>query len=339
MRILHTADLHLTQDHPERLEALKQVLEKGENADYLLITGDLFDRGADLEDMKSEIRPLFDDNSFKTFVIPGNHDHAAFRTGDHLGNDLEVLKDGIQTRDLGDVNLVALPYTNQNFDDLINPLSEETKQDKTNILMIHCTLAGAGSGFGGESKYLPVRKEEIAQLNYDYVFSGHIHSQANKWDIGNTVFTYSGSPVSISKSETGKRKIWSLDTEKDKMKTQTLETHYFFKKYLDVVPGEEEQAVESLSDISDDLGNATYLIELSGFIENDVQDFLEKIRQEALNTGAQNIEIDEHVENMEKIVESKLYKEFIEKLRQKDGEVDIRRAEKQMLKAFSRQQR
>ncbi|MGI6365981.1 MAG: metallophosphoesterase [Bacillota bacterium] len=45
MKILHTADVHLHTQYPQRMEALRRVLDLGrqENIDLMLIAGDLFD--------------------------------------------------------------------------------------------------------------------------------------------------------------------------------------------------------------------------------------------------------------------------------------------------------
>lgn len=78
MRILVTADIHLSAEHPERQEALKDVIRIAEEEDvrYLLIAGDMFDAGVDIEEVKTGIRDLFSGNDFRTFVIPGRKRNA-----------------------------------------------------------------------------------------------------------------------------------------------------------------------------------------------------------------------------------------------------------------------
>ncbi|MFB6115411.1 MAG: exonuclease SbcCD subunit D, partial [Candidatus Nanohalobium sp.] len=169
MKIVHTADVHLSSEHPERLEALEEVVQvcKDEEADLLLVTGDLFDQNVNVEEIKTDLRPLFSGNSFDTLVIPGNHDNSAFRQEDYFGDDIEILTSRPYTsRTFDDVNIVALPYTEQSFSELVGPLSEATEEGKTNILMIHCTLAGASGSFGEESKYLPVKPAELVRTGF-----------------------------------------------------------------------------------------------------------------------------------------------------------------------------
>ena len=334
LRFIHTADVHLTRDHPERLDALKKIGEKAENADYLLITGDLFDKGADVEDLKSEVRSVFDNENFQTFLIPGNHDHNAFRSGDHLGNNIEILDDRIVSRELGDVNLVALPYTNESFEDKIEELSVKTEDGKTNILMVHCTLKGGGSDFGDEEEYLPVSKEQLARTGYDYVLAGHIHSEARKWQIGETVFAYSGSPVSISKSETGVRHVWQLDTDTG-MKTVPLNTEHYIRKEFDVVPEDEQEILEQIQTLSlKNSENATLLLEIDGFTDKQIPEFLDDVKS-AVESSAGQIEVDHSLENMSAVIETDLYRNFKQKLDQRE-DVDKKRAEKQFLKGYSR---
>lgn len=66
MRILVTADVHLTPENPERREALEDVVRIAdeEDVDYLLIAGDMFDAEVDVGTVKNRLRDLFSDNAF-----------------------------------------------------------------------------------------------------------------------------------------------------------------------------------------------------------------------------------------------------------------------------------
>lgn len=344
MKIVHTADVHLASDHPERMEALQEVLKicEDEKADLLLITGDLFDQNVNVEDIKTDLRPIFSDNTFETFVIPGNHDNSAFRQEDYFGDDIEVLDERpYEKKVFDDLNIVALPYTDKNFSELIEPLSEAREENKKNIMMIHCTLAGASGGFGEESKYMPVEPSELIQTGYDYVLSGHIHSSATRKSYENTVFAYSGSPVSISSSETGRREVWVLDTEEGSMKTRELDTFHYFRQELEMLPGEEENALKTLEMNLDgkDLDQASVIVKAKGFTEIDVEDFREQINQKIEDYAPRDSEVRiKGLESAKSIIGSDIYTEFREKLEDNDFE-NPELVEKKFLRGLSRYER
>lgn len=343
MKIVHTADIHLSSNHPERLEALEEILNlcEEEGADLLLITGDMFDANINVEEVKTDLRPMFSDNSFETLLIPGNHDKSAFRQEDHFGKNIQLLDSKPYGREtFEDVNIVALPYTDKDFSQLVEPLSQATVDDKKNILMIHCTLAGTNGGFGNESKYLPVKPAELVRTGFDYVLAGHIHSSATRKTFGETVFAYSGSPVSISSSETGKREAWILDTEEG-METRELDTFHYIRHEKELLPGEEEEVEENMIEELEekDLKKASVIIELDGFTERPVEELSESIEKKIVELEPEETDVRmSGLESASSIVNSKIYTEFQEKMEEKSFEnPDI--VEQKFLRGLSRYER
>ena len=112
MKILHTADLHLKVYNDERWQALQQLLDTGaaEQISLLLISGDLFDHGADLLNLQDRVRALFSNLPFTVLVLPGNHDYAAFTGGIYLGGSARVLDDWRQPFQCGAVTVWGLPF-------------------------------------------------------------------------------------------------------------------------------------------------------------------------------------------------------------------------------------
>lgn len=339
MKIFHTADVHLTPNHPERLEALEEIVDicRREEADLLLITGDLFDGNADIEDLKTDLRGLFSENSFDTLVIPGNHDRSAFRKEDFFGDDLEVLTEHpFERKEYDEVNIVGVPYTDKEFSDLAEDLSEASVEGKKNILMLHCTLTGVSGSFGEETEYLPVRPEGIVQTGFDYVLAGHIHSSATRRSFEDTVFAYSGSPSSVSTSETGRREIWRLEEE---LSTVGLDSFHYLKQDIDVLPGEEESLLEKTASSFNgrDISQACVLIEVTGFTERSVKQ-LQKQFSDCVE-DAREVRVDiERLESASSIVESDLYNEFQQRLKDKDFE-NPGQIEKKFLRGLSRYER
>lgn len=79
IRVLHTSDVHLTLDAPERREALRDPLAKAEEEafDVVTIGGDLFDRPEDVEALRSDLR---NDLLFGS-VLPDHLDSGQSRRG------------------------------------------------------------------------------------------------------------------------------------------------------------------------------------------------------------------------------------------------------------------
>lgn len=325
------------------MEALEHVVQlcEDEEADLLLISGDLFDDNVDLDDLKTDLRPLFSGNSFQTLVIPGNHDRSAYRQEDHFGDDIQVLRQKPFTgKAFGNVNIVALPYTDRGFSDIAEELSEATVPGKKNVLMIHCTLAGSQGSFGEESRYMPVKPSELVQTGFDYVLAGHIHSSATRKKFGETVFAYSGSPVSVSSSETGKREAWLLDTDEG-LNTAEIDSFHYLKEEREILPGEEEEAENELIESfrEKNLEKASLIVELSGFTEKPVDEFLEELEGKIEVLDPEGFEIKSSgLESASSIVDSKIYKEFQEKMEQKDFE-NPELVEKKFLRGLSRYER
>lgn len=343
MKVVHTADVHLSSDHPERMEALEEVIRlcEEEEAKLLLISGDLFDKNVDVESLKTDVRPLFSDNDLQTYVIPGNHDEAAYRAEDHFGDDIEVLDETpFETREIEDVNIVGLPYSDKGFSELIDPLSESVKDNYTNILMIHCTLSGVSGGFGGESEYMPVRPEEFARTGFDYIFSGHIHSSSTKKEIRETTFTYPGSPVPISGSETGKRNVWVLDTEDETLETRKLDTLHNIRKEIELMPGEAQRIQETIESLEDqELDKARIKVTVKGFTDKEVSEVTDDLEEKLQNLEPESVEVENQgLENIVSITESEIYTEFTEKLEGRDLQKP-EEVEKKFLRALSRYDR
>ena len=76
MKIAITADLHLRnkEDHPERYNALENIMEQieAENIKTLIIAGDLFDK--DSRNYSDFEKLCKKHSSVQLHIIPGNHD-------------------------------------------------------------------------------------------------------------------------------------------------------------------------------------------------------------------------------------------------------------------------
>lgn len=350
MRLIVTADVHLSSDNTERLEALENVVriaekEAEKDSAYLLIAGDMFDAEVNVEDVKTDIRDLFSGNNFQTLVIPGNHDEKAFREEDYFGDDIEIVSERpFKHLEFDEINLAAVPFGADSFDDLIPDLQEVRRKDKSNILLLHGTLSTAlGRVFGEESRYLPFSPEQLLSTGFEYVFAGHIHSSPKRKVFGedDCVFACPGSPVSITRKETEKRGVWLFDTDGKDLRTADVDSFHYVRKVLDLCPGEADKKLADLeTELSnEDLERATLCVEPYGFIEMDEGSFFQSLTEVVEDAGADDFEIDRgNVESAKTILDSSLYQQFDEKLRAKD-DIDRRTVRRIALKAFSEEER
>ncbi len=341
MRILHTSDLHLSEDKPETLEALKEILRvaKKKSVELVTIAGDMFDSDRDANALRPQLRSVLSGNGFPILVIPGNHDRNSFTANTYYGDDLEVVvTEPFQTKSYGDVAITALPYLENPDETLIDQLKKAKKRGKKNILLLHCTLdfAFRTSDFGDEKeiKYFPISSQTISNLEYDYVLGGHFHSNQfeKKLDSGG-IFIYPGSPVSISMKESGKRCALILDTEKGTRQFTELNTFYYDNRTFNVFPGGEQTAINKIKTwVLERTGsNCKMTIEVNGFISTSEKSFNSKLQK--VGNGANLIS---NYRSVKDILDYPLYTRFSQRLNVIESLEDRQKLEMLVLKVISR---
>jgi len=252
VKLLHTADIHLREDQDERWEALLKVIEVGKHnhIDVLAICGDLFDGGVDAESLRPQIREVFSSTGFKVLIIPGNHDRQVFKASMYFGEDVLILGD--TPVEYGDVRVIGLPFEPIHGEQLLKRIREleaVLTPDKKNVLLCHGELLDAffsRTDFGpeGEGRYMPFKLSYFEQLEVGYVLAGHFHSKFDVWRLKNGgYFVYSGSPVSITKAETGQRKV-NLFEVGDPPGQVLLDTFHFHEVSLELDPFKDEDPIQ-----------------------------------------------------------------------------------------------
>jgi DNA repair exonuclease SbcCD nuclease subunit len=221
-----------------------------------VISGDMFDSNEEADILRPQLRKMLSSLPYSIVAIPGNHDMEAFSSDMNFGDSIEVLnKLPFEKLEYNDVRIIAVPYANQVFNDLAADLKESIDDSKINILMIHCSLDIPYLGedeYGDEKRqaYLPVNSKVLADIGFDYIFAGHFHSRTIENRLSEkTLFFYSGSPVSISRKEKGRRTAVFLDTKKpikDRMSLLELDSFYYDEIRLSFVPGKEEDTFKNL---------------------------------------------------------------------------------------------
>ena len=249
MKLIHLSDLHIGKRVNEcsvledQKFILRQILDiiDGENADGVLIAGDVYDKPIP----PAEAVSLFD--SFLTalaqrkkpvFLISGNHDSAerlAFgarlfaQSGIYVSEVYQGTQDGVELKDsYGSVVIHLLPFVKPatvrhaypeaeigSYQDAVAYAISQMKIDRTkrNVLLSHQFVTGAARC---ESEEVSVggldQVDASIYRDFDYVALGHIHSPQN---LGENL-RYCGTPLKYSFSEAKHQKSVTVVELKEK---------------------------------------------------------------------------------------------------------------------------
>lgn len=184
MKFIHMADVHLgiipdknrkwSQDRSQEIfETFRRTVlsAKEENADLLLIAGDLF-HGQPLLRMLREVNYLFEKISpVQVVIIAGNHDHIkdnSFYRTFRWSDNVFFLKDcKVKRLELKALNtdIYGMSYhTNEIKNSLYDNIIPED-HDRINILL----------GHGGDLTHIPIDESVFYKNGFDYSAFGHIH--------------------------------------------------------------------------------------------------------------------------------------------------------------------
>ena len=344
MRILHTADIHLREHGDDRWKTLQKLIEVGkkEQIEIFVISGDLFDKGVDAERLRPKVREIFSNNSFKIVVIPGNHDSDCYARGMYFGEDTVILSDLSSPFKYKDVIIWGMPFEPIEGEKIVNrlhALAHKLNPDKKNILLYHGELLDvffSRQDFGdeGEERYMPVKISYFKDLNVDYVLAGHFHSNfdVRRLESG-AYFVYPGSPISITKRETGRRKVNIFEVGKPP-KQRCLDTPCFEEVIIDLDPSKDKEPIEVVERCLSDLRpEATIILTVKGFINSEALGMNEMEFAREIKEIAASKCIDEHYEfrDIRWILQDDLFKRFVEKLERTDYETERKKEMRDMV--------
>ncbi len=333
MKILHTADIHLREYDDERWVTLKELIEIGkkEKIELFIISGDLFDKGINAENLKPKIRDIFSNSGFKIILIPGNHDKDSYKSGMYFG-EVKILSDLNSPFDeFKDVRIWGLPFEPIKGEDIFNKLQllkDNISPDKKNILLYHGELLDAffsRKDFGdeGEERYMPVKLSYFKDLNIDYILAGHFHKNFNVWVLKNGgFFVYPGSPVSITKREVGQRKINIFELGKSP-KEYVLDTPHYEGVDIKFDPFTDKEPLEIVKECFINLQkNAKAILTVRGFVNSEDIGISEEELVKQIKKISSGKSDEEHYEfrDIRIILKDDLFKNFIEKLKYTDYE-------------------
>ncbi|MHC5112923.1 MAG: metallophosphoesterase family protein [Planctomycetota bacterium] len=237
---MQSSDFHLHPDAPERLDALRQVVDiaRRESADALLIPGDLFDTNDAATHLRPDVRTFLESFDGETVIIPGNHDLTAFPPEADYGRRTTVLarapyeEHALRTEAGDEVVVIGAPY--QGGTTLAQVLAGiEVVHPAATVLLAHGTYIGGWTlaDEGDEDAYLPIRVDDLAG-RFVYAAIGHVHARPtfDDWS-ADRAWGYAGSPIAITRGERGPRHAVLVDLDPGAgvrdVRTLRLDTSYW----------------------------------------------------------------------------------------------------------------
>lgn len=164
--------------------------------DLLLIAGDLFHRQPLLRELK-EVNYLFSTLTVTQVVlIAGNHDYmkwnSYYREFEWADNVHPLFGDTLQAVEFPNLEtcVYGFSYYQKEITEYKYRTAKPWGKQKIEILLAH----------GGDESHIPIRKEELINLGYDYIAMGHIHKPGV---IEENRIQYSGALEPIDKNDTG----------------------------------------------------------------------------------------------------------------------------------------
>ena len=177
MRFIHIADLHLGEAE-ERWNCFNEVIQicEDEKTELLLIAGDLFDALPDMASLKKIDTAFAKIPKTRVVMIAGNHDYLK-RTSHYFdlvfpenvsflvsANGDSVFMSVLNTEVYG------LSYETPEIADARYDKIKPQHPERINILLGHGDIRC-------EDAAIPIHREVVEALGYDYVALGHLHTR------------------------------------------------------------------------------------------------------------------------------------------------------------------
>lgn len=230
-------------------DTLEQVLNicEWEEMDLLLIAGDLFHRQPLMRELK-ELNFLFSKlTKTRVVFIAGNHDYLkqdsyyhTFKWNENVHPLLNGHMGGVEFSDL-EMTVYGLSYHQREITDGLYDRMYAPGKQKFEILLAH----------GGDEKHIPIKKEVLEKLEYDYIAMGHIHKPQTV--IGNKAI-YAGALEPIDKNDTGKHGYVRGEISEQGVKTE-------------FVPCAKREYIHQIISVDETMTNGTVKDQIRGCIQ------------------------------------------------------------------------
>lgn len=216
--VIHTADLHLLMKPEKDLpigraraaeveETLPRLIEvcNRENADLLLIAGDLFHCAPRVSDLREAAHQFAKLTKTRVVLIAGNHDHISASSNYPAFAEKEGWLPGSPAWDGRVTMLIGETIGTVTWDDLPVTVYGLSYHKRDVTAGVYDGVVPSGSGIhillahGGDAKNAPLNIARIAANGWDYVALGHIHKPGTPAP----GIAYAGSPEPLDRNETG----------------------------------------------------------------------------------------------------------------------------------------
>lgn len=230
MKIIHCADLHLDSPFSELdvskaeirrndiREAFGKIIAlcKDEQADALIISGDLFDsKRISKLTVDFIISKFAEIPNIPVFIAAGNHDPKTPRSYYNLtewGKNVHIFDTTLEKTEVCGTIIAGISFGSDALSE--KPLLTEENfktENKPTVLVMHANLGG--------KDYNPVSKSFIQNSGITYFAAGHVHKNY-KEKIGNTLFCYPGCPEGRGFDETGEKGVYIVNIENGEAKAE-----------------------------------------------------------------------------------------------------------------------
>ncbi|HAA89228.1 MAG: Putative metallo-dependent phosphatase [Thermoanaerobacterales bacterium 50_218] len=260
MRLLHTADVHLHPERPERWEAFRAVcgLAQERKCAALLVAGDLFDSFQAAVELRPRVRELLETLEMEVFLISGNHDAAAFGSGEYYGKNVHIAGSGQPVVwDFSGVSIVGLPYTAGRGG--CEFLQSSLFPEKVPLIVLaHANFfCSASSRFyflnrGDALEEAHFWDRDFEDFPVSYIALGHWHNPTlPAIEVNRAKIAYSGTPYPLAKGENGARKVFLIEVSGGCLDVEAVDVPGVPRRETAsfcFVPGSEEQTLEEIRD-------------------------------------------------------------------------------------------
>ncbi len=282
IKILHAADFHL--DSPfEGLSAAKAAIRRGEQrdllsslvklasdeqADLMLLSGDLLDSGTSFRETGEALVAALLEAPCPVFIAPGNHDYYSERSVYAqltLPEQVRVFT-GNSIRFYSvpgcDARVYGAAFTDRHCAPLLRGFHAERKDGIYNLLCMH------GEVGNSNSVYNPVTAEDLAASGMDYVGLGHVHQASGLLKSGNTWYSWPGCPEGRGFDETGEKTVnlVTLEGSSAVLETRSIAKRRYCSLVLDVT--EKDPLLLIHTSLPEDPSEDIYRITLTGSAEH-----------------------------------------------------------------------
>jgi DNA repair exonuclease SbcCD nuclease subunit len=214
-RILHSSDLHLLSFNGPPCKGLEAVVNAGlkNQAEILIIAGDLFDRNRIADDLLGFVREQINRLSIPVIILPGNHDclipNSVYNRNDWQEcRNVHIFRDGRgEILELPDLNMSIWGKPIDSEIDNVLPLKNMPQPEDNgswNIVVAHGFFVRSLPRVPNSYSFT---EAEIQGTKWDYMALGHV--PLFRMVCNNPIACYSGAP-----SAEGTAALIDLDEEK-----------------------------------------------------------------------------------------------------------------------------